>query len=214
MKINLEKVIPLPIKGQMDKETEVWGKKNIEIKKGENIIVKASSGKGKTTLLSIIYGLRKDYEGEVYINDENIRNFSLDKWTELRQNKISYVFQGLDMFEELTVLENIQLKNKLTEYYNENTIIDFAKALNIERYITQKAATLSFGQRQRAAIVRALCQPFDFLLLDEPFSHIDNENIKDALKLIDDECRKRNASFILASLDNDYNFKFNRTIKI
>ena len=105
------------------------------------------------------------------------------------------------MFEDLKALENIRLKNRITSYYSEEKIQEMARMLGIEPFLHRKAGILSFGQQQRVAIIRALCQPFDFLLADECFSHMDRENSQTAYRLIREECEARNAGLILTSLN-------------
>ncbi len=86
------------------------------------------------------------------------------------------------------------------------------KQLEIDSLTHKKAETLSYGQRQRVAIIRALCQPFELLLLDEPFSHIDNHQITKASELILQEVESNNATLILASLGNSYNINYENTL--
>jgi ABC-type nitrate/sulfonate/bicarbonate transport system ATPase subunit len=74
--------------------------------------------------------------------------------------------------------------------------------------LSQKAETLSYGQRQRIAIVRALSQPFRYLLLDEPFSHLDAANAALAKSLIDEQVARQGASMVLATLGDDYGWPF------
>jgi putative ABC transport system ATP-binding protein len=83
--------------------------------------------------------------------------------------------------------------------------------LGMSAQLNQKTKTLSYGQKQRLAIIRALCQPFEFLLLDEPFSHLDNTNINIAWQLIQTEAKKQNAGIILTSLGNNYQLDFDQT---
>ena len=122
------------------------------------------------------------------------------------------VFQGLKLFPELTALENIQLKNQLTNYKTESEILEHMDCLDVKNLADRKAETLSYGQRQRVALVRALCQPFDFLLLDEPFSHIDEVQIVNATQLIHNEIKERQASVIIASLGNTYDIDYTKTL--
>ena len=82
--------------------------------------------------------------------------------------------------------------------------------MGIDHLLQQSCATLSYGQRQRVAIIRALCQPFDFLLLDEPFSHLDEANTEAAFQLIEQVCAEQKAGFILVSLGE----KFGRTYDV
>jgi putative ABC transport system ATP-binding protein len=70
------------------------------------------------------------------------------------------------------------------------------------------------GQQQRVAIIRALCQPFDWLLMDEPFSHLDEENTQRALSLINRRANDINSGFILTTLGGNHNFDFNRELNL
>ena len=79
-----------------------------------------------------------------------------------------------------------------------------SKCLNMLDFKDQKAATLSLGQQQRIALIRGLLQPFEILLMDEPFSHLDEKNIEIALKLIYNECASQGSNFIMTSLGYEY----------
>jgi len=89
-----------------------------------------------------------------------------------------------------------------------------AQNLDIEDFLHRKTGILSFGQQQRIAIIRALCQPFDFLLADECFSHMDRENSKLAYLLIREECKARNAGLILSSLNSNPEISTEKKLKI
>ena len=86
------------------------------------------------------------------------------------------------------------------------------KIFSLDHKKDQKAGTLSLGQQQRVALIRSFLQPFDFLLLDEPFSNIDENNIEIAKKMILNECEKNKAGFIIATLGYDYNMSNVETI--
>ena len=87
-----------------------------------------------------------------------------------------------------------------------------AAALGVQHILPQKAATCSYGEQQRIAIIRSLMQPFNWLIMDEPFSHLDKENTAKAAALIATECKKRNAGFILTDLDDDTHFTYSRQL--
>lgn len=125
----------------------------------------------------------------------------MKEWSLIRKSNLSFIFQGLELFDELTALENIRLKNELTAYQSNDRILEMARVLGIEHFLPRKAGILSFGQQQRVAIIRALCQPFDFLLADECFSHMDRANSLTAYQLIRQECEARSAGLILTSLN-------------
>ena len=181
--------------------SEVWEAESILLEQGLSYVVEAPSGRGKTSLLSVIYGIRTDYQGVVFMDDRELVSFTTRDWSLTRKSKLSFIFQGLELFDDLTALENIRLKNNITAYHSEERITEMAHALGIEPFLHRKAGILSFGQQQRVAIIRALCQPFNFLLADECFSHMDHENSLTAYQLIREECEAREAGLILTSLN-------------
>ncbi len=85
-----------------------------------------------------------------------------------------------------------------------------AEKLGIASILHQRAGLCSYGEQQRIAIIRALVQPFSWLMMDEPFSHLDIANTKKAAALIAEECRKRNAGFLLTDLDEDNHFTYTK----
>lgn len=194
-------MIPLPLLEQDTSGSGVWEAESLLLEQGKSYVVEAPSGKGKTSLLSVMYGIRKDYRGKVFLDNSNIRSIGWKEWSALRKKRLSIIFQGLELFDDLTTQENIQLKNKITGYASTEKIRQLAQALGMEPYLQRKAGILSFGQQQRVAIIRALVQPFDFLLADESFSHMDKENTLKAYQLIRQECRERNAGLVLTSLN-------------
>ncbi|MEN8156061.1 MAG: ATP-binding cassette domain-containing protein [Bacteroidota bacterium] len=201
MTIRLEKMIPLPLLEQQRSTSGIWEAPSVAFEGGESHLVEAPSGRGKTSLLSVIYGIRKDYRGKVILDGEDTGAFSSKDWALIRKQKLSFIFQGLELFDELTALDNIHLKNSITQHKSPEEIREMARKLGVEAFLDRPAGILSFGQQQRIAIIRALCQPFDFLLADECFSHIDRENSMIALELIREECEQQHAGLILTSLN-------------
>ncbi len=181
--------------------SEVWEAESLLLEQGKYYLVEAPSGRGKTSLLSVIYGIRTDYQGVVTIDDRELVSFTLKEWSSIRKSELSFIFQGLELFDDLTALENIRLKNEMTGYHSNERIMEMARVLGIDPFLQRKAGILSFGQQQRVAIIRALCQPFNFLLADECFSHMDRENSLTAYHLIREECEVRDAGLILTSLN-------------
>ncbi len=214
MTIRLEKMIPLPLMEQDTGDSGIWEKGNVIFEQGKSYLVEAPSGKGKTSLLSILYGLRNDYRGSVLVDGRDIAEYGWKKWSRLRKEQFAYIFQGLELFDSLTALENIELKNSITAHYSANRIRELAAELGIEPYLGRKAGILSFGQQQRVAILRAICQPFSFLFADECFSHIDRENRKIAFNLLLGECEKQGAGMILTSLNNSENLRTDVRIRL
>jgi len=201
MIFRFEQMIPLPMLEQDTSDSKVWEAEGLVLEQGKSYVVEAPSGRGKTSLLSVMYGIRTDYRGEVFLDNNKLKSFSWKDWSELRKNRLSMIFQGLELFDDLSTLENIQLKNRITGHVSTEKIEELAHALDMEPYLHRLAGILSFGQQQRVAIMRALAQPFDFLLADECFSHMDKENTLKAYALIQHECEIRKAGLVLTSLN-------------
>jgi putative ABC transport system ATP-binding protein len=183
--------------------SSIWEVESFSFSQEHRYIVEAPSGKGKTSLLSIMYGLRKDYSGNMFIDEHDARDLRSGEWSAIRKRKLAYIFQGLELFDDMSAWDNIMLKNNITRYKTPRQIRSMAEQMQIGSFLQKQCRLLSFGQQQRVAILRALCQPFDFLLADECFSHIDRKNSETAMELISAECQSRGAGLILTSLGNN-----------
>ncbi len=215
--IQLKNVCPTPLLENGRNPNSHIFNTNGEFQFDKNYLVTAPSGKGKSTLIHLIYGLRNDYIGEVFIDNQNIKNLSVDDWANIRQKKLAIIFQDLRLFLNLTGRENIILKMQLNPTLKNGEKFDYeqaAKRLGIFDFLDQKCETMSYGQRQRVAILRGLAQPFDMILLDEPFSHLDTENIKIASELIQESCEMNKAGFIHVSLGEAYFWHYDKKLEL
>lgn len=211
MKITLNKVMPVPLASIKHGENSIWGNE-ITLEPGKKIMLNAASGKGKSTFTFTTLGLRKDYTGIISYDGQNINTFSPDEWTNLRKTAVSVVFQDLQLFPTLTVRENLLLKSNLTNSYSEEELKYQLDELGIADKWNQRCGILSMGQQQRVAIIRALAQPYKWLLLDEPFSHLDEDNTQKCLQLIDKRTNELNAGFVLTTLGDNYWFSYDYTL--
>ncbi len=199
MQINLQKLVPDYINKDNVNKSQIWGE-NITVITGEHLHIVAPSGSGKTSSIHFIYGLRKDYTGNIFYDNSDIKKLSAESFSSFRQNRISIIFQDLRLFENQTARENIEIKRMLDPYHSSQIIEEMARRLGIDSKLDQLSKTCSYGEQQRIAIIRSLMQPFDFLLLDEPYSHLDEANRKKAMELIYEECERRNAAMVFADL--------------
>lgn len=215
MKISLKYLIPIPLKDRILKtQKDVWNNE-LHFESSNYTKIVAPSGTGKTTLMNMLYGLRGDYEGNILYDNNNLKTISLNEMANIRQQKLSVVFQDLRLFPQLTAKENIEIKRTMQNpFYNEEKIDEMAERLGITHIMHQQVTKCSYGEQQRIAIIRALMQPFELLLMDEPFSHLDSANTKKAAELIAKECATRNAGFVVTDLDEDENFNYTKILML
>ncbi len=213
-RIVLNNVSPQIFEGQDLSQSEVWQQEEVALLKGKSYLISSQSGAGKSSLCSYIFGHRADYSGAITFNKQDIRTFSKRDWDLARQTMLSILWQDLKLFPNLSVWENIQLKNSQTNYKSDDELIALLTALGIEDKRKVKVEKLSLGQQQRVALIRALCQPFDFLILDEPISHLDEETAKLMNKIIRIEIAKRGAGLIVTSIGQDLAGEFDFTLKL
>lgn len=164
--------------------------------------MEATSGGGKSSMCSFIYGARIDFQGRLLFDGTDTSGFSIDKWQKLRRESLAYLPQELSLFPELTAMQNIELKNSLTGYVEKGRIEEWLHVLGIDSRRDYPVGRMSVGQQQRVGLIRSVCQPFDFILLDEPVSHLDEENNRKAAELIMKEARRRGAGIISTSVGN------------
>jgi putative ABC transport system ATP-binding protein len=209
MQLTIKNLLPEYFEEDRKNQSEIWGKE-IQIDKGEFIKIVAPSGSGKTSLTHFIYGLRQQYKGSILFDDREVKQFTTEQMAIHRQCKISVVLQDMRLFDDLTVFENINIKRQLQPRHNEEKIKEMAERLGIGNKLSSKCGTCSYGEQQRVAIIRSLMQPFDFLLLDEPFSHLDNENAQKAMTLMLEEAKLQQAAIIFADLERIDYFPYSR----
>jgi putative ABC transport system ATP-binding protein len=204
--IRLKHLLPHVFRGMEQSEalrrSEVWLAPQLEFRRGCRVCIQAESGGGKSSMLSFIYGNRSDYDGTVLYDEEDARGFSPRRWCELRTRSVALLPQEMRLFPELTAMQNLNLKNRLTNRKTDDELRTLLDRFELLPKADVPVAQLSIGQQQRVALIRALCQPFDFLLLDEPVSHLDRRNNLLAARIVSDEAEAQGAGIISTSVGN------------
>ena len=193
--------------------SDVW-RQRLEIRKGETYLVEAESGKGKSTFCSYLMGYRQDYQGNIFFDAMDVRQYRIPDWITIRRRHISCLFQDLRLFPELTAWENVEMKNRLTQYKNHEEVKQWFVRMGIPDKMNVKVGMMSFGQQQRVAMIRALVQPFDFLLADEPISHLDDAHAAVMGEVMMEEARKQGAGIIITSIGKHLDMPYSSVIHL
>ena len=182
--------------GEGESRVEVLNGIDIEVNKGEIVVLLGPSGSGKSTLLNIIGGIDDADEGYISIDGEKTADMNEKRLTQYRRKHLGYVFQMYNLIPNLTVRENIEVGAYLSDKaLNTDEILN---TLGLSDHADKKPNQLSGGQQQRTSIGRALIKNPDILLCDEPTGALDYNTSKDILKLIEDVNKKYGNTIIIA----------------
>ena len=211
--IQFKYVIPQVFASREEQNSDVW-QQDIIFEKEKVYLIEAESGKGKSTFCSYLIGYRHDYSGQVLFDDVDARSLKVADWTNIRQQHISMLFQELRLFPELTAMENVLIKNNLTGYKSREEIINWFEMLGIPDKKDVKIGRMSFGQQQRVALIRSLVQPFDFLVADEPVSHLDDQNARIMGDILMQEVRRQGAGLIVTSIGKHMDLNYDKVVQL
>lgn len=211
--ITLTNVLPHVFAARTDLKSEVW-QQDVKFEKNKLYLVEAMSGTGKSTLCSYILGYRHDYTGKVMFDTTDTKSISVNEWVNIRQKSISHLFQELRLFPELTALENVLIKNNLTDFKSVSEIKEWFERLGIADKLNAKVGRMSFGQQQRVAMMRALVQPFDFILADEPISHLDDTNSAIMADIMTTEAKRQGAGVIVTSIGKHMELDYDKVYRL
>jgi ABC-type lipoprotein export system ATPase subunit len=211
--ITLRNTLPEVFAQRTDIQSDVW-LKEVVFEKEKTYLVEANSGTGKSSLCSYIFGYRKDYQGDIFFNNVNIHDLSIRQWVEQRKGHLALMWQELRLFPELTAMENVLIKNKLTGYQKRTTIDEWFERLGIAEKRDALVGRMSFGQQQRVALIRSLCQPFDFIFVDEPISHLDDSNSRIMADMLMEEARRQGAGVVATSIGKRIELQYDQHLKL
>lgn len=211
--ITLNKVLPHVFSHVQGLVSDVWNEE-ITFHKGHYYLLEANSGKGKSTFCSYLIGYRRDFDGKILFDEQNINALTIKDWAEIRTRHVSYLFQELRLFPELTALENVLIKNNMTHFKTKAQILDWFEELGVADKVNVRIGQMSFGQQQRVALIRSLVQPFDFLLADEPISHLDDDNSNAMAQVLLREATHQGAGVIVTSIGKHLALKYDKVVRL
>lgn len=214
--IRLEQVYPSVFGGKvpLGGESDVWGC-SVEFRKGESTLLKAESGKGKTSLCSFVSGSRTDYDGRIMIDGADLRGMSDSEKLEYRKSSLAILHQDLKLFSELNALDNVMVKSRLNCGISVDEAGEMLLKLGLEESMLRRPVrTLSLGQQQRVAFVRMLSFPADFRILDEPVSHLDTQSASVMAEMLHNVSAADGAGVIVTSVGYDFPYKYDKVLKL
>lgn len=190
---------------------------DLEIKRGESIAIVGKSGEGKSTLLHILGTLEKPCSGHLEICGKNIKESSLPN---LRNQHIGFIFQSYNLLEDYTVLDNVLMPARIARRPTQKGSSTYERALNLLEIVGLKkragflAKLLSGGEKQRAAIARALCNDPDLILADEPSGNLDHAHSQEVHSLLISLAKDFDKSLIVVTHDREFSALCNRTLQL
>ena len=211
--IKLHNVIPNIFARGEDIRSDIW-LTEVTFERGKSYLIESESGMGKSSLCSYLYGQRGDYRGEILFDGEDVSRYSIGEWCRLRRESLGSLFQDLKLFGELTAMENVELKNRLTQTQSRATIEAWFEELGLAYKMDARVDRMSYGQQQRVALIRALCQPLDFLLLDEPVSHLDERNSDVVRDIVLRETARQGAGVIVTSIGKHMDINYDKVWRL
>ena len=199
--ITLQSLLPRVFAREELPYSEVWRRK-VTFRRGRRYLVESASGGGKSSLAAFITGARRDYDGKILFDGRDASSLGISDWQELRRTHIACLPQELALFPELTAIDNIMLKGEICGGIDMKRVDAWMERLGIAGRRDYPAGRLSIGQQQRVALIRSLCQPFDFILLDDPVRHLDEANNRIAARIVEEEADRQGAAVITFSVGN------------
>lgn len=190
----------------------------LDIDEGEFVAITGPSGSGKSTLLKIIGCISQPTSGEFILGEEDLSRASKKKLADIRNNKIGFVFQNFELIDEYTVYENIELpillkKRRRSHADTVNAVNKAMELCSIRELSKRRVDSISGGQRQRAAIARALINEAPIILADEPTGALDSNTANQIFDLLD-ELNKQGKTVVLVTHNEEFALKARRQIKM
>lgn len=190
---------------------------DLRIEEGEFTAIVGPSGCGKTTLLNIIGGLDLPTEGNIFIEQTNLKDLSSRELIDFRLHNIGFVFQAYNLIPVLTAKENtafiMELQNR-PKAERDAKVQELLEAVGIGDKADYKPGQLSGGQQQRVAVARALASHPKYIIADEPTANLDSVATHELLDLMADMNKKYNTTFIFATHDQRVMDKARRIVTL
>ena len=185
---------------------------NINIEKGESIVLLGPSGSGKSSLIYLLSGLRMPTKGDVFCDGKELTSMKADQKSRLRHEKFGFVFQTHFLLPYLSVIENVLSATNTNSKHVKEQAGDLLEQLGLGGHIKKRIYQLSGGERQRVAIARALIHEPDVIFADEPTASLDHNTACEVVDIL--KRTKKDSIFIMATHDTSILSGDERVIRI
>ena len=179
---------------------------DLTIRRGEICCLFGPSGSGKSTLLNMLAGLEKPTTGEILINGQHIDNMNESKLAEFRRMNFGFVFQSYNLLPTLTALENVEMPlifRGTDHTLRRKMALQMLQYVGLGDRIRHKPTQMSGGQQQRVGIARAFVAHPPIIFADEPTGNLDTHTTVEVMNMMSRMIRKRNATMIIVTHDNE-----------
>lgn len=188
--------------GEGSREVTALKKTDFSVEEGEFAAIIGPSGSGKSTLLTIIGGLQKPSEGKVLIKNQKFSELEEKERADMRFKEIGFILQASNLIPFLKVKDQLKLVNKIEKSKQDEDYVDSLLGdLKIEELKDKYPADLSGGEKQRAAIARALYHDPSVILADEPTASLDTERAYEVVEILANETKNKNKATIMVTHD-------------
>ncbi len=197
-------------------ETHALRKVDLHIKSGEFVSVTGPSGSGKTTFLNLAGLLETFEEGDYYLNGQNVRGLSDDRLSEIRNEKIGFIFQSFNLLPDLPLFDNVDVPLRyrgMSAKERKERIEHALETVGLASRMQHLPSQLSGGQQQRVAIARAIAGDPLFLLADEPTGNLDSLMAQQVMELLE-EINSKGTTIIMVTHDDQLARRAHRNIQI
>lgn len=175
---------------------------NLKVERGDFIAIRGPSGSGKTTLLNLLGGLDTPTSGEVWIENVNITRMKEKNLSDIRCQRIGFVFQFYNLIPKMSALSNVELPMifaKIPQKLRKEKARKLLETVGLAHRLQHEPSELSAGEQQRVAIARALVNDPAIVLMDEPTGNLDEENTKNIMELIEELNKAQKQTFVLTT---------------
>lgn len=178
---------------------------NLEIEDQEFVAIIGHSGSGKSTLMNMLGCLDVPTSGTYRLHGKDVSDLSDDELSDIRNKEIGFIFQGFNLIQNLTALENVELPliyRKVPKAKREELAVNALEKVGLGHRMDHRPAQMSGGQQQRVAIARAIAQAPPIILADEPTGNLDSTSTEEIMQILED-LHKEGRTVIIITHDND-----------